>query len=222
MSRYKLLDQHGLHFVTCTMADWIVTFFILCATITALQAQTPTSPLLDSMNMKVIERHIELEIPSAEKGWFSDRNPESIEAYEWEFARDTFRIHRLQCMLLTAFWDEWEKTESDSAFWKQDEEILFPIIQKRDANDLAIYQETARRYDLLVERYFNLILASPYSGNGRWKTALQQSQEAWLTYRRLMLEVKGQQDDILTVLWLIKLNKDRLLEVFEIYDNLMS
>lgn len=268
MSRYKILDQHGPNFVTCTVVDWVGVFIrkaykdilaeslhtvrknllqnlhsmnkqsprhpqrafylakgfflFLCIATTAVSMQAQTRNILDSLNLRAMERQIELEMPAAEKNWFYNRNPEGIEDYMKEFSRDTFLIERVHYMLMEEFITTFGQAENDSTFWKQDEAVIGPIVHRNDSIYLAIYQQTAQRYDRLINRYVNLILKSSYGGemSDPWKKKINQSQEAWLRYRSLMLEVQPQNDPY-TFFWLIQLNKQRLLEMYNIYDSIM-
>lgn len=267
MIRYKIPDQHGLHFVTRTVLDWVDVFIrkayediltermhtvrknllenlnsmnkqslnnpqrvfypvkgfflFLCIATTAVSMQAQTKNILDSLNLRAIERQIELEMSAAEKNWFYDRNPESNEDYERAFSRDTFLVERVHCMLMQEFFTTFGQAEDDSTFWKQDEAIIIPIINRNDSIYLAIYQQTAQRYDRLINRYVDLILKSSYGGkmSDPWKKKIKQSQEAWLRYRSLMLEIQPLND--ISTIWLIQLNKQRLLELYNLYDSIM-
>lgn len=225
MSRYKILDQHGFNFVTCTVVDRVDVkgfFLFLCIVTTAVSMQAQTRNILDSLNLRAIERHIALEMPAAEKNWFYNRNPESIEDYERAFSRDTFLIKRVHCMLMEEFLTTFGQAENDSTFWKQDEAIIGPIIHRNDSIGLAIDQQIAQRYDHLINRYINLILNSSYGGkmSDPWKQSIKKSQEAWLRYRSLMLEVLPPNDPS-TFFWLIQLNKQRVFEMYSLYDSIM-
>jgi hypothetical protein len=222
MSRFTTLNQYGFNFATRTVVDIKGFFLFLCIATTTVSMQAQTRNILDSLNLRAMERHIELEMPAAEKNWFYNRNPESIEDYERAFSRDTFLIERVHCMLMEEFLTTFGQVENDSTFWKQDEAITAPIIHRNDSICLAIDLQTAQRYDRFINRYLNLILNSSYGGkmSDPWKQNIKKSQDAWLMYRSLMLEVLPPNDPS-TSFWLIQLNKQRLFEVYSLYSSIM-
>lgn len=196
---------------------------LLFIALAPIQAQTPD--ILSPLNIQAIERQVEAEIPEAEKEWFRERDPNTIDAYEREYSRDTFRVNRVACLLLEDWFEAFEPMGRDSGFWDQPEELLLPLVQGSDAIADDIRQETARRYDLLIDKYLHLILMPGYQyhhEDGNWRLLMQQSQDSWLTYRQLMLDLRNQfwlRTE--TQLWLIELNKNRLYELYRIYQDIM-
>ena len=159
-----------------------------------------------------------MEIPTEEPRWFTDRA--RVDDYEIAFSKDTFRVERMNCMLINDMFDDLAKKLADTTQNKSDE---YRAIQEesKTSENVAIYEETAKRYDQLITKYVRLIDAK-YPP--KLKEKLKQSQKAWQTYRDHVMGLFDATygDSMQKSMRLRAMNKTRLLELYEFYQDVAT
>ena len=170
---------------------------------------------LDTQLLKTFDALIELEIPIESQNWFTDRA--RVDDYEIAFAKDTFRVERMRCLLMNDIFDDLNKKDADTTQTKSEEDRVIRE-ESASATFVAVYEETAKRYDQLITKYVRLI-DTKYPP--KLKQKLKQSQDAWQTYRKHVMGIfdATHGDSMLKSRRLMAMNKTRLLELYEFYQD---
>ena len=177
-----------------------ILFFLLFVATTA-QAQT----LFDAKRLKLIDSLIELEIPAEEPRWLESRD---MDAYEVEFCKDTFRVHNMRCMLLNSLTETESEQERNTEF---------------SAKNLAlVYEIVANRYNKLIDKYIALLYQKYLK---KQRETLLLSQKHWQSYRKSLLQLfdetyNGYDFSLNKNQQYIKINELRLMEVYELYNEI--
>ena len=170
---------------------------------------------LDAQRLKKLEGFLELEIPTESRNWFTDRA--RVDDYEIAFAKDTFRVERIRCMLINDIFDDLNKKEADTTQHKSEEERVIQE-ESKSTEFVAVYEETAKRYNQLITKYVQLVDAK-YPP--KLKKKLKQSQGAWQAYREHVMDIfiDTHGDSMQKSRRLMAMNKTRLLELYEFYQD---